>query len=205
MSGTTIALIRHFPTDWNLERRMQGHIDRPLTDEARARLATLRLPGVWRDAVIVASPLSRAAETAELIAEGRQIRLDPRLMELSWGDWEGRKSDEVPKAEDGAPLVHRLGWSGRPPNGESAADGWARVRPALRRLARAGAPAVVVTHKALMRVILGQGCGWRGPDAGTVEIKRGRLYRVALDGDGQPTTDPNAEPERLIPRESAGA
>ncbi|MEM9781733.1 MAG: histidine phosphatase family protein [Pseudomonadota bacterium] len=201
-TACTIALIRHFPTDWNGERRMQGHIDRPLTDAARARLAGLALPPAWAGAAVVASPLSRAAETARFLADGRPIRVDPRLMELSWGAWEGKRSDEVPKAPDGAPLVHRLGWRGRPPGGESAADGWARVLPALARLARGGDPAVVVTHKALMRVILGQGCGWSGPDAGTVEIKRGRLYRVDLASDGTPSTDPDAPPDRLVPRAS---
>ncbi|MEL6197047.1 MAG: histidine phosphatase family protein, partial [Pseudomonadota bacterium] len=180
---TRIALLRHYPTDWNRERRLQGQIDRPLTTEAREVLSGLALPPPWDEALIVSSPLSRAAETARLLAPRTRPRLDPRLVELSWGTWEGLTVEEVPRSPTGTPAVFALGWRGRPPGGESAADGWDRVHPALSRLAK-GSLAVVVCHKALMRVILGQACGWSGPDAGTVEIKRGRLYPLTLSLDG---------------------
>ncbi|MEM6489811.1 MAG: histidine phosphatase family protein [Pseudomonadota bacterium] len=193
-----IALIRHFPTDWNAERRLQGRTDRPLTDAARARLAGLALPPAWAEAEIVSSPLSRAAETAAALAGGCRIRLDPRLVEQSWGTWEGLTVDEVPPdPHTGVPAVHRLGWQGAAPGGESAAQAWARVRPALARLARGG-DAVVVTHKALMRIVLGQAHGWRGPDGGSVEIKRARLYPLTLAPDGTPHSP--GPPDRLIPR-----
>ncbi|MEO1775149.1 MAG: histidine phosphatase family protein [Pseudomonadota bacterium] len=193
-----IALLRHFPTDWNGERRLQGRVDRPLTETARQTLRGLALPPPWDRVAIVASPLSRAVDTAHLLAPHIRPRLDAGLVELSWGDWEGLTTAEVPKdPESGAPAVHRLGWRGRPPGGESAAEGWERVRPALARLAE-GPDALVVCHKALMRVILGQACGWTGPDGGTVEIKRGRLYPLTLLPDGTPTAP--ALPVRLIPR-----
>lgn len=196
---TRIALIRHFPTDWNGERRLQGRTDRPLTAEARAALAGLGLPLGWEEAEIVASPLSRAAETALLLARGRRIRIEPRLAELSWGDWEGRTVDDLMSdPASGFRPTGSLGWQDRPPGGESAADGWARVAPALLRLARAGRPAVVVTHKALMRVILGRAWNWRGPDGGTVEIKRARLYPLLLGPGGTPGEP--GEPVRLVPR-----
>lgn len=199
---TRIALLRHFPTDWNAERRLQGQVDRPLTDAARRDLAKLALPPPWNDAEIVASPLSRAAETATILAPGRRPRLDPRLVELSWGAWEGMTVDEVPRDDAGTPAVFALGWRGRPPGGESAADGWLRLRPALARLARGGR-AVIVCHKAVMRVILGQACGWTGPDAGTVEIKRRRLYPLTLAPDGTPSAP--EDPIRLVAREGRAA
>ncbi|MEL6264564.1 MAG: histidine phosphatase family protein [Pseudomonadota bacterium] len=201
-ASTRIALLRHFPTDWNGERRLQGRVDRPLTDAARAQLAGLALPPAWVGAGIVASTLSRATETAVALAEGRRIRLDARLVEISWGDWEGMTRDTIGVDAEGRSPLDRLGWAGRPPGGESAADAWARLRPALARLARGG-PAVVVTHKALMRVILGQACGWTGPDAGTVTIKRGRLYPVDLAPDGTPSAEAEPAPDRLVPRAAA--
>ncbi|MEL6575245.1 MAG: histidine phosphatase family protein [Pseudomonadota bacterium] len=201
--GIPIALLRHFPTDWNGERRLQGQTDRPLTDAARERLQGLALPPPWDQAALVSSPLSRATETATILTNGARFRLEPRLMELSWGEWEGMHADDLGQDEDGLRPWDKLGWRGRPPAGESAADGWARAAGALRRLAKAGKPAVLVIHKALMRVILGQALGWKGPDRGSVDIRRARLYPLMLDPDGRPHSA--GDPIRLIARESVSA
>lgn len=196
---TRIALIRHFPTDWNLEARLQGRTDRPLTPEARETLAALALPPDWAGAAIVASPLSRAAETAMLLAGGRRVRLEPRLVEISWGLWEGQRSvDLLADPASGFRPTHEFGWRDKPPGGESAADAWERVRPALARIAAAGAPAVVVCHKALMRMMLGLAWNWRHPDGGVPTIKRARLYPLTLRPDGHPAEP--GEPIRLVPR-----
>lgn len=192
---TEIALLRHYPTDWNGEGRLQGQIDRPLTAEARAMLAGLRLPSPWDRRAILSSPLSRALETARLLAGARPVRTDPRLVELGWGAWEGRLSAELlAEPSSGFVPTGALGWADRPPEGESAADGWDRVRPLLAELGRAGAPTLLVTHKALMRVILRIAAG--RPEAEAPEIKRGRLYPLRLGADGRPR-DPG-EPLRLV-------
>ena len=196
---TRIALLRHFPTRWNAERRLQGRTDVPLADDARAMLGRLQLPSAWAEVLLMASPLARAAETASILAEGRPVRLDDRLVELSWGAWEGRCVDELEAdPASGFRPTGDLGPDERPPGGESAADAWERVRPALARIAAEG-PAVVVTHKALMRVILRRARGGKGE----VEIRRGRLYGLTLDPDGEPVaTEP---PTRLVPRAEAAA
>jgi probable phosphoglycerate mutase len=199
---TRIALIRHFPTDWNAERRLQGQTDRPLTDAARAELQALALPPNWQDAAIVASPLSRASETATILARGARIRIEPRLVELSWGAWEGRTAtDLLADPASGFRPTGEMGWTDRPPGGESPADAWGRVQPFLARLATAGEPAILVCHKALMRVILGVAWNWRHPDGGVPEIKRRRLYPMTLRPDGRPGEP--GEPVRLVPREAA--
>lgn len=198
-----VALLRHFPTDWNLEHRLQGRTDRPLTDAARTTLAGLALPPGWQDAALVASPLQRAAETARILArDTRGIRHDARLVELSWGAWEGRTADEL-RADPAARFrpTGDLGWLDRAPGGESAAEAWERARPALRDIAASGARTVLVIHKALMRVILGQAWGWQGPDAGSVRIRRGRLYPIAVAPDGTPGTP--EDPVRLAERTTA--
>ena len=70
---TRIAVMRHFPTSWNQDRRFQGQTDIPLTDESRAELAGLALPEPWGSARLIASPLARAAETAAILAQGRAV------------------------------------------------------------------------------------------------------------------------------------
>ena len=94
---TTLLLVRHGETDWNAEGRLQGHTDRPLNDYGRRQAQALadRLAGEDIDAVY-ASDLSRARETAEILAakHGLTVVVDPDLREKNWGNWEGLTSDE---------------------------------------------------------------------------------------------------------------
>jgi len=95
----TLAFIRHGQTNWNLEQRLQGSTDIPLNDTGReqAREAVARLAGTdWE--VIVSSPLSRARETASIIAEGLGIELGPaydELRERDYGDGEGATAEDI--------------------------------------------------------------------------------------------------------------
>ena len=86
---TQVALLRHYPTEWNAQARLQGQTDIPLTAEARETLKLLKMPYPWDAARLFASPLLRAQETACLLADGRDVRSDLRLIEISWGEWEG--------------------------------------------------------------------------------------------------------------------
>ena len=179
---TRIVLMRHYPTAWNAEARLQGQTDIPLTDTARQTLQGLRMPQPWRQARLIASPLSRAAETAALLADGRQVATDPRLIELSWGAWEGcRAEDLLADPASGFRPTHEWGPDTMAPDGESAREAWDRVRPALADVAQDPDDAVLVLHKALMRLILTR--------AGVTEpqIKRGRLYPLTLGRTGLPS------------------
>ena len=88
----TVAFVRHGLTDWNLEGRMQGHTDIPLNVTGRQQAAALatRLQKECWDAVY-ASPLSRARETAEIIARRLDlpVETDERLLERGHGQIEG--------------------------------------------------------------------------------------------------------------------
>ncbi len=180
---TRIALIRHYPTEWNARQRLQGQVDIPLTEDARGALASLRMPSPWDAARLIASPLIRAAETARLLAHGRPVALDVRLMEISWGDWEGQHAkDLLADPASGFRPTHEWDCDTKAPNGESMREAWERTRPALAEIASDPAPAVIVTHKALMRLILGTACNWQGAP----EIKRGRLYPLVLSATGLP-------------------
>ncbi len=193
-----IALLRHFPTDWNLERRLQGRADRPLTEEGRARLAGLRLPSPWDRAEIVASTLVRARDTAELLADGRPVRLDPRLVEQDWGAWEGLQAAALEAdPESGFVPSHLMPPEFRPPGGESQRDMLARLRPALAEIGQTRRRTLVVAHKAVMRALLREATGVPA-EAEAPEIKRARLYPVLCDASGR-LSDPGA-PMRLVPR-----
>ena len=95
---TTLLLVRHGETDWNSERRWQGHADRPLNERGReqARVLGAELAGRRIDA-IYSSDLLRARETAEIVAaELRlELRVDPGLREVDVGSWSGLAHGEI--------------------------------------------------------------------------------------------------------------
>jgi broad specificity phosphatase PhoE len=89
---TTILFARHGETDWNRERRYQGHADEPLNEVGRAQAR--QLAAELRTATLSAvysSDLRRASETADIVGEalGLPVTLDMRLREIDVGSWEG--------------------------------------------------------------------------------------------------------------------
>ena len=183
----TIGLMRHFQTDWNALHKLQGRTDRPLTDEARARAEALSPPEGWEDARLISTPLIRARDTAAAIW-GRPPEIEPDLIELSWGAWEGRRGvDLLEDPSSGYAHVENWGWDMAPPGGgESPADAWARIGPALARIAAEGRPAVLVVHRGVMRVIMAKAWGWNFDSEEPFRIKRERIYPITLDASGAP-------------------
>ncbi len=92
-----LILVRHGVTDWNVAHRLQGASDIPLNEDGRAqaRAAAPVLARVAPVKTIVASDLSRAQETAHIIADamGAEVVTDARLRERSYGVWEGLPED----------------------------------------------------------------------------------------------------------------
>ena len=76
----SVAVIRHGPTDWNEQKRIQGPADRTLSPAGRERVAGWSVPGEFGHFDWVASPLVRAVETAELL--GLTCRAEPLLVEI---------------------------------------------------------------------------------------------------------------------------
>jgi broad specificity phosphatase PhoE len=92
LTETILGLLRHGQTDWNIDLRLQGSTDIPLneTGKEQARQAALALnPEDWD--LIIASPLSRARDTAEIIAQelSMNVVIVPALIERSFGAAEG--------------------------------------------------------------------------------------------------------------------
>lgn len=90
-----LYIARHGQTDWNIQHKTQGRTDIPLNETGRKQAERLRenIKDIEFDAVY-ASPLSRAAETAKIATDGKyEIIFDDRLMERSFGDYEGEVVD----------------------------------------------------------------------------------------------------------------
>jgi len=183
----TIYFIRHGETDWNLEGRLQGQKDIPLNDlgrgqaeEAGRRLRNLA-PNV-EDLAYVASPMSRTRETMSLLRKAIGLdpdgyRLDERLVELTFGDWEGMTWKEVRRKEPQlAALRERDKWNYAPPGGgESYAMLTERVRPVLADLTR---DTVLVAHGGVARAFLAVTCGVSTRDAASIDIWQGKVLII---------------------------
>ena len=149
---TTILLARHGETDWNFERRVQGHADRPLNETGRAQARALadELDGEPLDAVY-SSDLARAHETARIVAErkGLPVTAVPDLREKNFGSWEGLTDDEVLLR---FPDARRGHWG----DGETGAEMAERVVAALGRIAEAhpGGRVLVVAHGGPLHAVL---------------------------------------------------
>jgi probable phosphoglycerate mutase len=94
----TVLVVRHGRTGYNASGRIQGQLDSPLDELGRgqAKAAAARLAELV-PAAIVSSDLSRAADTAGELAAltGLPVRLDPRLRERYFGQWQGLLNTEV--------------------------------------------------------------------------------------------------------------
>lgn len=179
-----IAFLRHGLTQWNLRRRIQGRTDIPLSETGRQQVRNWRLPAQLEPAPCYVSPLRRARETAALMGCD-DVRVEPRLIEMHWGDWEG----ELP-----ATLRARLGDSlrdneargldFRPPGGESPRDVQARVLQWCAELSHVEGEAIAVTHKGVIRAVYAAATDWNmhGPPAHKLDWECAHIFDVPHGG-----------------------
>lgn len=159
-----ILLVRHGETAWNREGRYQGRTDIPLSADGQAQVRRLgaRLAHIPITRA-VSSPLSRAKTTADAILTGRTdvtLELDPGLLEISHGEWEGKLSADVEAAH--AEMIGT--WRQRPdrdvpagPGAETLGQVEARAWPVLERVTRNlgdNDTLLLAAHDAVNRVLL---------------------------------------------------
>lgn len=157
----TIIFLRHGETDWNVAGRLQGQRDIPLN--AHGRLQARRNGERIRETIpdiagfdFVASPLGRARETMEIARRAMglkpdEYRLDDRLRELTFGEWEGFTTEELRlDRPDAVAEREARKWEFVPPGGESYGMLANRVSAWLETLDR---PVMAVSHGGVGRVL----------------------------------------------------
>jgi broad specificity phosphatase PhoE len=183
---TPLVLLRHGPTLWNAEKRLQGQSDVPLSEAGRAAVLRWRLPEDLAGYRWLVSPLGRARETAELLGiEAPEV--EPLLTEMSWGDWEGRRL-QILRLEEGEAMTREeaRGLDMQPPKGESPRQLQQRLEPLLERLAREGRPSAAVCHRGVIRAIYAAARGWDMTGKPPDKLLSGCLQRFLLDAGGRP-------------------
>ena len=157
---TIFGLMRHAETQWNREKRIQGHQDAPLTAEGCASA------GRWGRQVqahkwdrLLCSDLGRAKETAALMNARLKLPLQSEadLREQHWGEWTGRNIKQLQEQEaDRLESLEAQGWDFRPPGGESRRDVLMRSIKALENAAEKwpGQRILVVCHEGVIKCLL---------------------------------------------------
>lgn len=157
-------LVRHGFTEWNAQQRFCGHSDIPLSAAGRAQAHWLA-QRLQREEIssIYTSDLTRARETAEIIASSRaeplQVKISAAWREIDFGAWEGLTYAEIAEQfEDRLDFFSDLEHSS-PPGGEAMIHMVKRVQRALTTVAWAdGVPlrggAVIVSHGGPLRALL---------------------------------------------------
>ena len=150
MTETILGLLRHGQTDWNIDLRLQGSTDIPLNETGRQQAldaAAALNPEDWD--LIITSPLSRAKDTAEIVAQelNMQVAIVPELIERSFGAAEGLDHASWRKLYESHVPIEGL---------ESLEDLRARTEQLLSLIANeyAGKRVLAVSHGAFIRKVL---------------------------------------------------
>lgn len=152
-----ILFLRHGITGWNIRKKLQGRTDIPLANAGKSQVLSWNTPADIAQWYV--SPLIRARQTAELL--GLKDCLEcPDLIEMNWGDWEGKSLNDLRKINASAMMENEdKGLDLQPPGGESPRQVGQRVRQwmiALPEQAYIGA----ITHKGIIRAVLSLATDW---------------------------------------------
>ncbi len=148
----TVMMCRHSATSYNLESRLQGRLDPPLSDAGREQAETEArrfAASCVKPERVLCSPLRRSAETAELYAAVLNVPVfvDERLIELDHGDWEGESIAELTRRGAYAAWLRSPEWTPIPGGSESVFDASRRVRDSLISCFLSGQRTLVIGHK----------------------------------------------------------
>jgi len=180
-----VALIRHGPTQWNDEGRLQGRQDIPLSEAGRLKMSALRPPAGFESVRAYVSPLSRARETARLLGLSNAV-VDERLSEHGWGSWEGLTREEI-LTRDGQDAFERAGRGidFTPSGGETTRELLARVDAFLHDIAKDKSDAIAVTHRGVLRTAYTLATGWDMASPMPAKLDLTCALILTLEADGQ--------------------
>ena len=191
-SPTTLLLLRHGETKHTRAKRFSGSggLDPSLSDEGRAQAvaSAARLRQLGDVDAVVASPLVRTRETADVVAAalGLDVRVEDGVAECAFGDWEGLTFAEV-QAQDPVALERWLASTAvAPPGGESFDELSSRVGRARDRLIARypGQTVVVVTHVSPIKTLVRLALDAPARAIYRMELKPASLTELAYFADG---------------------
>jgi probable phosphoglycerate mutase len=162
-----VMLVRHGETEWSRAGKHTGRTDVPLTDRGREQALAVGEALRGREfALVLTSPLQRAADTCRLAGFGDQAQERDDLVEWDYGAYEGRTTEEIRKERPGW-----LVWDDELPGGETLAQVGVRADRVIAEVRAAEGDALLFAHGHALRILAAR---WLG-----LEPRAGRLF--ALD------------------------
>ncbi|MGH7126747.1 MAG: histidine phosphatase family protein [Stellaceae bacterium] len=182
---TPLVLLRHGPTAWTRQHRLQGRADLPLDEAARETVRGWRLPSDLGDLLWFTSPLTRCVDTVVVL--GLDAVVAPELVEMDWGRWEGRTIAEL-RADPAQTFdaMEARGLDLEPPGGESPRAVQVRLKPFLQEIAAVGMPTGAITHKGVIRALLALALDWDMREPEPVKLAWDAVHMFRLEADGRP-------------------
>jgi probable phosphoglycerate mutase len=148
-----LVLVRHGATEWSVSGQHTSRTDIPLTEQGREAAGRLRERLAGREfALVLSSPRARALETARLA--GFEPEIEPDLVEVDYGDYEGRTTPEIREQRPGWTL-----WADGSPGGETLQQAGERADRAIARALAAGGDVAVFAHGHILRVLAARWIG----------------------------------------------
>ena len=142
-------LVRHGETEWSAAGRHTGRTDLPLTEEGRRQVERLRERLAQKSfALVLSSPLARAAETCRIAGYGDVAEFDRDLREWDYGDYEGLTTVQIRRKVPGWTI-----WTGDPPGGETIGQVAERARRVICRARDVKGDTVLFAHGHLLRIL----------------------------------------------------
>lgn len=181
-----LTLIRHAPTLWNEQGRIQGRSDISISDLGQSTAETWNLPDEIRAAYWFSSPLQRTRQTAAIL--GVHPKPDERLIEMSWGTWEGGVLRELRKIHGEAMKKNEsLGLDFCPPGGESPRMVQQRIMPWLELIGALDYPVAAITHRGVIRALTALASGWDMTGKEPHKLLPGTCRQFYISATGQPS------------------
>lgn len=182
---TPLIMIRHGPTLWNEEKRLQGHKDIQLSDEGRKLVSSWQVPAPFNSYQWVCSPLQRAKETAEILG-AVELSVEPRLKEMNYGNWEGRRLADLRK-DLGAVMAENeaRGIDFQPDGGDTPRDVQDRLRSWLSDVGSDHQPTLAVAHHGVLRALFSLATGWNMVGNPPEKFQWGAMHFFQVADDGQ--------------------
>jgi probable phosphoglycerate mutase len=144
-----LVLARHGETEWTITGQHTSRTDIPLTEHGREQAREMASALAARDfALVLTSPLQRAAETCRLAGFGDRAVVCDDLVEWDYGEYEGRTTAEIRAEQPGWSL-----WRDGAPGGETAADVGRRVDRVIQVARAAPGDVLAFAHGHVLRVL----------------------------------------------------
>ena len=181
-----LTMIRHAPTLWNEQGRIQGRSDISLSAVGQSSAEAWTLSDDIREAFWYSSPLRRTQQTAAIL--GVEAKTDERLIEMSWGEWEGGVLQDLRKIHGEAMTRNEsLGLDFRPPDGESPRMVQDRIMPWLAFVGGLRHATAAVTHKGVIRAVTAMATGWDMTEKEAHKLRPATCRQFSISATGQPT------------------